>query len=77
MDEQIVLYNGKNSSKQSTRTKTIRFEYKDFVISSNDGYPYFIDPYCETKYVGGETSRNLAACSIINFVLEIDNWGYK
>ena len=77
VDEQIVLYNGKNSSKQTIRTKTIRFECKDFVICSDNGSPYFIDPYCEVKYGGGKPSRNLTACSIIDCVMEIDNWGEK
>ena len=44
-DEQMVPYTDKNSSKQTIRTKSIRFGYKNFVLSSDDGYPYFLDPY--------------------------------
>ena len=50
LDEQMVPYTGKNSSKQTIRTKSIRFGYKNFVLCSDDGYPYFLDPYCEKKY---------------------------
>ena len=49
VDEQMVPYTGKNSSKQTIRKKTILFGQKNFVIFSDDGYPYFIDPYCRAK----------------------------
>ena len=73
----MVPYTGKNSSKQTIRTKTIRFGYKNFVICSDDGYPYFIDPYCGAKYGGGKASKNLTARSVIDCILEIDNWDDK
>ena len=50
IDEQMVPYTGKNSSKQTIRMKSIRFGYKNFLICSDDGYPYFVDPYCGKKY---------------------------
>ena len=50
---------------------------KHFVICSGDVYPYFIDPYCGAKYGGGKASKNLTAQSIINRILEIDNWDDK
>ena len=59
----MVPYTGKNSSKQTIRTKKIRFGYKNFVICSDDGYPYFIDPYCGAKYGDGKA--------------RIDNWDDK
>ena len=34
IDKQMVPYTGKNSSKQTIRTKAIRFHYKNFVICS-------------------------------------------
>ena len=77
IDEQMVPYTGKNSSKQIIRTKTFRFGYKNFVICSDDGYPYFIDPYCGDKYGGGKASKNLTARSLIDSILEIDNWDDK
>ena len=69
----MVPYTGKNSSKQTIQTKTIRFGYKNFVICSDDGYPYFIDPYCGAKYGGGKASKNLTTWSVIDCILEIDN----
>ena len=77
IDEQMVPYTGKNSSKQTIRTKTIRFGYKNFAICSDDGYPYFIDPYCSAKYSGGKASKNLTARLAIDCILEIDNWDDK
>ena len=44
IDEQMVPCTGKNSNKEITRTKSIRFGYKNFVLSSDDSYPYFSDP---------------------------------
>ena len=71
-------YTGKNSSKQTIRTKTIHFGgYKNFVIYSDDGSPYFIDPYCGATYGGGKASKSLTAQSVIDCILEIDNWDDK
>ena len=76
-DEQMVPYTGMNSNKQTIRTKTIRLGYKNFVICSDGGYPYFIDPYCDAKYGGGKASKNLTARSVIDCILEIDKWDDK
>ena len=73
IDELMVPYTGKNSSKQTIRTKTIRFGYKNFVICSDDGYPYFIDPYSGAKCSGGKESKNLTSRSVIDCILLIDN----
>ena len=62
----MVPYTGKNSSKQTIRTKSIRFGYKNFVLSSDDGYPYFLDSYCGAKYGGGKVSKNLCALSVLD-----------
>ena len=77
IDEQMVPYTGKNSSKQTIRTKIICFGWKNFVICSDDGYPYFIDPYCGAKYNGGKASKNLTFRSLIDCVMEIDTWDDK
>ena len=77
-NEQIVPYTGKNSSKQTIRTKTVHFGYKNFVMCSDDSYPYFIDPYCGCKYSGqNEASKNLCARSVIDCASEIDDWRDK
>ena len=77
IDEQMIPYTGKNSSKQTIRIKSIRFGYKNFVLYSDDGYPYFIDPYCGKKYGGGKESKNLSAHSVLDCVTEIDDWSDK
>ena len=80
IDEQMVPYTGKSSSNklfEQFDNKTIRFGYKNFVICSYDGYPYFIDPYFGARYGGGKASKNLPARSVIDCILEIDNWDDK
>ena len=54
VDNQMMPYTGKNSRKQTIRTKTIHFGYKNLTMCSDNGYPYFIDPYpyCGSKYSG-------------------------
>ena len=49
----MIPYTGKNSCKQTILTKSICFGCKNFVISSGNCHPYFIDPYCGAKYNGG------------------------
>ena len=49
IDEQMKPCNGKNSSKETIHTKSIRFGYKNFVLCSPAVYPYFIDPFCGAK----------------------------
>ena len=69
---------GKSSSKQTIWTKTIRFGYKKIAICSDDGYSYFIDPpYCGTKNGGGKASKNLISQSVIDCILDIDDWDDK
>ena len=73
IDEQMVPYTGKNSIKQTARTKVICFGYKNFVICSDDGYPYFIGANCG----GGTASKYFSAQLVIDSILEIDNWDDK
>ena len=78
VDEQMIPYTGKNSSKQTIRTKTVRFGYKNFNTCSDDVYSYFIDSYCGFKYIGqNKTSKNLCARTVINCVSKIDDWSDK
>ena len=44
IDEQMIPYCGRHSAKQTNREKTVRFGYKNFCLTSADGYPYFIIP---------------------------------
>ena len=77
IDEQMVPHTGKNSSKETIRTKIICLGYKNFTLCSDDGYPYFIDPYCGAKYGCGKAPKNVTARSVIDCILEIDNWDDK
>ena len=45
IDEQMVPYFGRHSCKMFIRGKPIRFGYKNWVICSNDGYPFKVIPY--------------------------------
>ena len=69
----MVPCTSKNSSKQFIRTKIIRFGCKNFIICSDDGYPYFIDPYYGAKYGGVKAAKSLTAYLVVDCVLEIDN----
>ena len=45
IDEHMVPYFGRNSCKMFIRGKPIRFGYKNWVLSSDDGYPFKVMPY--------------------------------
>ena len=77
IDEQMVPYAGENSSKQTIRMKSIRFGYKNFLLCSDNGYPYFVDPYCGKKYRAGNEVKNLCARAVIDCVTEIEDWSDK
>ena len=77
IDEQMVPYYGKNSSKQTIRTKIIRFGYKNYVMCSDDGHPYFVDRYCGKKYGGSKESKNLSTRSVLDCVTKNEDWSDK
>ena len=76
IDEQMVPYTGSNGSKQTICVKSVRFGYKNFVLASYDGYPYWVDPYCGRKYTF-EKSTGLTMRSVFDCVAEIDDWSDK
>ena len=45
IDEQMVPYFGRHSCKMFIRGKPIRFAYKNWVLCSDDGYPFKVNPY--------------------------------
>ena len=48
----MVPYFGRHSAKMFIRGKPIRFGHKNWVLASNDGYPYKFETYigaCDTK----------------------------
>ena len=83
IDEQMVPYYGMHSAKQTMRNKGIRFGYKNFVLSSSDGYPYTFIPYGGAKGIAGTPGKDLTMRVILNLVigseggvgnLAFDNW---
>ena len=77
IDEQAVPYTGKNSSKQTIRTKIIRFVYKNYDLCSDKGHPYFADRYCGKKYGGSKESKNLSTRSVLDSVTKNEDWSDK
>ena len=45
IDEQMVPYFGRHSCKMFIRGKPIRFGHKNWVLCSDDGYPFKVNPY--------------------------------
>ena len=46
IDESIIPYYGKHSTKQFIRGKPIRFGFKLWCITSSKGYLFHVEPYC-------------------------------
>lgn len=46
IDESMVKYFGRHPSKQFIRGKPVRFGYKNWMVTSSDGYCYAYDLYC-------------------------------
>nr|CAH7746456.1 unnamed protein product [Callosobruchus chinensis] len=49
IDEAMVKFFGRHSSKQYIRGKPVRFGYKNWMICSSTGYAYGFDTYCGAK----------------------------
>ena len=62
-----------HSAKQTMRNKGNRLGYKNFVLTSSDGYPYHIIPYCEAKGIAGIPGKDLTSRIVIEFIIEIKN----
>ena len=73
IDEQMIPYFGMHSAKQTMRNKSGRFSYKNFVISSSDGYPYKLIPYSRVKGIGGTPGKDLTLHVVIDLVLKCDS----
>lgn len=46
IDESMVKYFGRHPAKQFIRGKPVRFGYKNWMVTSSDGYCYGFDIYC-------------------------------
>lgn len=84
IDEMMTPYTGRSSSKQTIRTKSVRFGFKTFVLASHDGYPIHLSPYSGSRGIGGQSGENLTIRSVLDVFLELpeydnvalffDNW---
>ena len=84
IDEQMIPYTGRHSAKQTNREKSVRFGYKNFCLTSSDGYPYYILPYAGAKELNGTSGTNLTVhvvCQLISqlpidlkYNLSFNNW---
>ena len=73
----MIPYTGNNSMKQKIQTKSIRFRYKNSLLCSAAGYPYFIDPYFGDEYGWEKVSKKLCVRSVADCVTEVYNWEDK
>ena len=64
----MIPYFGMHSAKQTMRNKDTQFGYKHFVLTSSDGYPYHIIPYCRDEGIAGKPDKDLTSRVVI------DNW---
>ena len=71
IDERMTPYTGQHSSKQTIRTKSIRFGFKSFVLTSWDGYPVHLAPYSGARGIGRESGDNLTLCTVLDVFLEL------
>jgi hypothetical protein len=87
IDEQMIPYFGRHSAKQTMRQKTVRFGYKNFVLTSSDGYPYHVIPYEGAKTGScamGTSGKDLTVRIVFELLLQFpesteqrvsfDNW---
>ena len=74
IDESMTPYTGRHSSKQTIRTKSIRFGFKSFVLTSWDGYPVHLSPYSGARGIGGESGENLTVRAVLDVFLELPSW---
>ena len=70
IDEQMVPYFGRHSSKMFIRGKPIRFGYKNWVLASSCGYPYKFETYTGASK-SKDSSKPLGpqvVCSLLSVV---------
>ena len=72
IDKQMVPYTGMHIAKQTLRQKSIRFGYKNFWLTSSDGYPYYCVPYTGAKGVAGTPGKDVTARITLQVALQLD-----
>ncbi len=68
IDEQMIPYYGGHPSKQCLRMKPIRFGFKKWLLSSDDGYPFQLDVYQGKKNPSAENKAPLGTRVVKQFV---------
>ena len=53
------------------------FDYTNFVLNSDNGYPFFLNRYCAAKYGGGKFSKHVCACFALGCIIRISDWSDK
>ncbi|XP_060801114.1 piggyBac transposable element-derived protein 3-like [Amyelois transitella] len=70
IDESMIKYFGRHPSKQFIRGKPVRFGYKNWMVSSADGYCYAFDIYCgkspSTNIVNNEPLGSRVVKTLLN-----------
>ena len=61
IEEQMIPYFEMYSTKQTKRNKSTRFGYKNFALTSSDGYPYHVIPYSRAKGLAGTPGIDLTS----------------
>ena len=49
------------------RNKDTRFGYKNFALTSNDGYSYHVIPHSEAKGLAGKPGKDLTSKVVFDF----------
>ena len=70
IDESMVPYYGRHSSKLFIKGKPIRFEYKLWCLCGSDGYPYHLIPYQEKEATNSKQSLGIQIVGNIVKVVE-------
>ena len=70
IDEQMILYFGMLSAKQTMQKKSVCFGYKNFVLASSDGYPNILIPYAGGKGIGMTPGKDLTIQVVDESVLK-------
>ena len=66
-----------HSAKQTMGNKGNRLGYKNFVLTSSDGYSYHIIPYCGAKGIAGTPGKDLTSRVVIELIIEIKKYRNK
>lgn len=73
IDESMVKYFGRHGSKQFMKGKPCRFGYKNWMLSSSNGYCYNFDVYCGRNKSNDDDHLPLGSKVVLNLVKEIES----